>query len=152
MTIKIGLNGFGRIGRLTFRIASQWGDFKFIKINDPSGDSATVSHLLNFDSVHGRWTSQADFDENHIIVNDMPISYSQNRAISDTDWSGCDIVIDASGKFKSQQSLQPYFDQGVKRVLVTAPVKEQGVLNVVMGVNHQLYDPSQPQQTASLRW
>ena len=143
MTIKIGLNGFGRIGRLTFRIASQCNDFKFIKINDPSGDSTTFAHLLNFDSVHGRWSDQADYNENHIIVNNMPISYSQNMTISDTDWSDCDIVIDASGKFKSQQSLQPYFDQGVIRVLVTAPIKEAGVLNVVMGVNHQLYDPNQ---------
>ncbi|MFT6407560.1 MAG: glyceraldehyde 3-phosphate dehydrogenase [Arenicella sp.] len=143
MTTKIGINGFGRIGRLTFRIASQWQDFEFIAINDPSGDSATFAHLLNFDSVHGRWSSYASHDESNISIDDSPISFTQNRAIAETDWSNCDLVIDASGKFKTKASLQGYFDQGVKRVLVTAPIKQNGVINIVMGVNHQLYDPQQ---------
>ncbi len=142
MTTKIGLNGFGRIGRLTFRIASEYQHCEFAIINDPSGNAATMAHLLNFDSVHGRWHRQASANEHSIIVDDSEIAYSQNTAISDTDWSGCDLVIDASGKFKSKAALQPYFDQGVKRVLVSAPVKEDGVVNIVMGVNHDEYDKS----------
>ncbi len=142
MTIKIGLNGFGRIGRLTFRIASEYQDCEFAHINDPSGDASTMAHLLNFDSVHGRWHRQANAKEHSIIVGDSETAYSQNSAISNTDWSGCDLVIDASGKFKTKAALQPYFDQGVKRVLVSAPVKEDGVVNIVMGVNHDEYDKS----------
>jgi glyceraldehyde 3-phosphate dehydrogenase len=143
MTTKIGINGFGRIGRLTFRIASQWQDFEFIAINDPSGDPATFAHLLNFDSVHGQWSSQASHDERSISVNGKSIAFTQNAAINDTDWSNCDLVIDASGKFKSKQALQAYFEQGVKRVVVTAPIKQDGVVNIVMGVNHERYDPLQ---------
>jgi len=143
MTTKIGINGFGRIGRLTFRVASEWPDFEFVKINDPAGDAATLAHLLNFDSVHGRWNQQAAYDDANIIIDDTSIAYTQIKELADNDWSECDIVIDASGKFKSQESLKGYFDQGVKRVLVTAPIKEQGVPNVVMGVNQALYDPRQ---------
>lgn len=143
MTTKIGINGFGRIGRLTFRIASQWQDFEFTAINDPSGDPATFAHLLNFDSVHGQWSSQASHDERSISVNGKTIAFTQNASINDTDWSNCDLVIDASGKFKSKQALQAYFEQGVKRVLVTAPIKQDGVVNIVMGVNHEHYDPLQ---------
>jgi len=143
MTTKIGINGFGRIGRLTFRVASQWNDFEFLAINDPSGNAATFAHLLNFDSVHGRWDKQASHDDRNIIVDGTSIKYSQNKKVSETDWSACDLVIEASGKFKTKESLKAYFDQGVKRVLVTAPVKEDGVLNIVMGVNHDLYDPAQ---------
>jgi glyceraldehyde 3-phosphate dehydrogenase len=143
MTTRIGINGFGRIGRLTFRIASQWPEVEFTVINDPSGDSATFAHLLNFDSVHGRWSQQASHDDTGISVNGQAIRVTQNDAITDTDWSNCDLVIDASGKFKSKALLQAYFDQGVKRVLVTAPIKQDGVVNIVMGVNHQRYDPLQ---------
>jgi glyceraldehyde 3-phosphate dehydrogenase len=141
MTTKIGINGFGRIGRLTFRIASQTQGLEFTAINDPSGDAATFAHLLNFDSVHGRWSQHASHDEDSISIDGSPITFSQNKAIAETDWSNCDLVIDASGKFKTKESLQAYFDQGVKRVLVTAPIKQDGVLNIVMGVNHQRYEP-----------
>ena len=143
MTTKIGINGFGRIGRLSFRIAYPWDNFEFIKINDPSGDAATLSHLLNFDSVHGRWAHDATHDENNIIINDSAIAVTQNSSIDQTDWSDCDLVIEASGKFKTKESLQTYFDQGVKRVLVTAPIKEDGVPNIVMGVNESIYEPEQ---------
>lgn len=140
MTIKVGINGFGRMGRLSFRAAFDWPEMEFVQINDPAGDAATLAHLVNFDSVHGRWQHQADADGNAIVINGQRIACSQNKAIGDTDWSGCDLVIEASGKMKSTTLLQAYLDQGVKRVVVTAPVKEDGVLNVVMGVNHHLYD------------
>lgn len=140
MTIKIGINGFGRIGRLALRAAFDWPEFDFVQINDPAADAATFAHLLNFDSVHGIWRHNASSDGDSILINGKRISVSQNKTIADTDWSGCDVVIEASGKMKSQAVLQAYLAQGVKRVVVTAPVKEPGVLNVVMGVNHQLYN------------
>lgn len=140
MAIKVGINGFGRMGRLALRAAWGWPELEFVQINDPAGDAATLAHLLNFDSVHGIWTFAAKSEGDRIVIGERSILCTQNRAIEDTDWSGCDIVIEASGVMKSKAKLQPYLDQGVKRVVVTAPVKEEGVLNIVMGVNHHLYD------------
>ncbi|EGM76828.1 glyceraldehyde-3-phosphate dehydrogenase, type I [Rheinheimera sp. A13L] len=138
--IKVGINGFGRIGRLAIRAAFDWPEFEFVQINDPAGDAATFAHLLNFDSVHGRWLNQAEAEGNTVMIKGQRIAVTHNKAIADTNWSGCDIVIECSGKMKSSAQLQGYLDQGVKRVVVSAPVKEAGVLNVVMGVNHQLFD------------
>jgi glyceraldehyde 3-phosphate dehydrogenase len=143
MAIKVGINGFGRMGRLSFRAAFDWDEVEFVQINDPAGDAATLAHLITFDSVHGRWHHQAQAEDNVMIVNGQRIPCTQNKTIAETDWSGCDVVIEASGKMKSKALLQAYLDQGVKRVVVTAPVKEDGVLNVVMGVNQHLYDKAQ---------
>jgi glyceraldehyde 3-phosphate dehydrogenase len=140
MTIKVGINGFGRIGRLTLRAAFGWDDIEFVQINDPAGNAETLAHLLNFDSVQGRWQHEAGFEGNDLLVDNTRIACSQNRTIAETDWSGCDVVIEASGKMRTKALLQAYLDQGVKRVVVTAPVKEEGILNVVMGVNDALYD------------
>jgi len=139
MTIKVGINGFGRMGRLVLRAAWDWPEIEFIQINDPAGDAHTLAHLINFDSVHGIWSHQAQADENTMVINDKKLSVTRNKAINDTDWSNCDVVIEASGVMKTTAKLQAYLDQGVKRVVVTAPVKEEGVVNVVMGVNHHLY-------------
>lgn len=142
MAIKVGINGLGRMGRLTMRAAWEMDGVEFIKVNDPAGDAATFAHLLTYDSVHGKWANIAESEGNEIIVGDKRITFSANTDIADTDWSGCDIVIEASGKFKKQAVLKDYLEQGVKRVVVTAPVKEPGVLDVVIGVNHELYDPA----------
>jgi glyceraldehyde 3-phosphate dehydrogenase len=138
--IKLGINGFGRIGRLALRASFDWPEFEFVQINDPAGDAATFAHLLNFDSVHGRWAHQAEAEGSVVVIEGKRIAVTHNKAINDTDWSGCDVVIECSGKMKSAAQLQAYLAQGVKRVVVSAPVKEAGVLNVVMGVNHQLFD------------
>ncbi|MGE6529544.1 ArsJ-associated glyceraldehyde-3-phosphate dehydrogenase [Pseudomonas sp. NPDC077382] len=142
MTLKIGINGFGRIGRLALRAAWDWPELEFIQINDPAGDAATHAHLLNFDSVHGRWDHEASSDGDCIVVNGKRIRVTANKAIADTDWSGCDLVIEASGKMKTVAVLEGYLEQGVKRVVVSAPVKEAGALNIVMGVNDTLFDPA----------
>ena len=140
MTIKVGINGFGRMGRLSLRAAFDWADVEFVQVNDVAGDATTLAHLLTFDSVHGRWSHDATADGSDIVIGKQRIRCTQNKDIADTDWSGCDVVIEASGKMKSKTILQAYLDQGVKRVVVTAPVKEDGVLNVVMGVNDDLYN------------
>lgn len=142
MTIKIGINGFGRMGRLSMRAAYDWDDVEIIKINEPAGNAETLAHLLNFDSVHGIWHHQALHDDENIVIDGKQIVCSQNSQITDTDWSDCDVVIEASGVMKSKTLLQAYLDQGVKRVVVTAPVKEDGILNIVMGVNDDQYDAS----------
>ena len=141
MTIKVGINGLGRIGRLSLRAGWDLGDIEFVQVNDPAADTATLAHLLNFDSVHGRWQHEAVADNGHLMIGGKKIQCTQNTSIGDTDWSGCDLVIEASGKMRSSSLLQAYLDQGVRRVVVSAPVKEPDVLNVVIGVNHGLYDP-----------
>ena len=145
MTIKIGINGFGRMGRLAMRVAFDNEKFEFVRINDPAGDAHTLAHLIDFDSIHGRWHHEADTEGEVMLVAGKRILCTANETIGETDWSNCDIVIEASGKMKTKTLLQTYLDQGVNRVVVTAPVKEEGVLNVVVGVNHQLYDKDQHQ-------
>jgi glyceraldehyde 3-phosphate dehydrogenase len=140
MTIKVGINGFGRMGRLSMRAAFDWDEVEIVQINDPAGDAATFAHLMAFDSVHGRWHHEVSHESDFMVINGHKIPCTQNKSTEDTDWSGCDVVIEASGKIKTKALLQAYLDQGVKRVVVTAPVKEDGVLNIVMGVNENLYD------------
>jgi len=140
MTIKIGINGFGRMGRLSMRAAYDWHDVDIVQINDPAGNAETLAHLLNYDSVHGIWQHQASHQDENIILKGSSITCTQNKRISDTDWSGCDVVIEASGKMKTTTLLNAYLAQGVKRVVVTAPVKEDGILNIVVGVNDHQYD------------
>ena len=140
MTIKVGINGLGRMGRLVLRAAWAWPDIEFIHFNDPAGDAETFAHLLNFDSIHGRWKAEAKGAGNTINIDGKTTGFSRHKSIGETDWSACDVVVEASGKMKTTKLLQAYLEQGVKRVVVTAPVKEEGVLNVVMGVNNYLYD------------
>ncbi|MGH8382423.1 ArsJ-associated glyceraldehyde-3-phosphate dehydrogenase [Pseudomonas sp.] len=143
MAIKVGINGFGRIGRLALRASWDWPEFEFVQINDPAGDAETHAHLINFDSIHGRWHREAGTEGDSVVIDGKRIKVTANKTIADTDWSGCDLVIEASGKMKSVAVLQAYLDQGVKRVVVCAPVKEKGALNVVMGVNQHLFAPAQ---------
>jgi glyceraldehyde 3-phosphate dehydrogenase len=141
MTINVGINGFGRMGRLTLRAA--WGDatIRFVQINDPAGNPATLAHLMNFDSVHGHWDHEAAADGDMLVIDGQRIPVTRNKELAATDWSGCDVVIEASGKFRKPDVLQPYLDQGVKRVVVTAPIKSAGALDIVMGINHGRFDP-----------
>ena len=106
MTIKVGINGFGRIGRLALRAAWGWPELEFVQVNDPAGDAATHAHLLNFDSVHGRWQHEASHAGECIVIDGKSIKVTANKAIADTDWSGCDLVIEASGKMKTVAVLQ----------------------------------------------
>lgn len=142
MSIKVGINGFGRMGRLSFRAAWQNTNIEIIQINDPAGDAKTFAHLLEFDSVHGRWDKQITASEHEISVAGQTIPFTRNIDLAATDWANCDVIIEASGKFKSTEALAPYLKQGVKRIVVTAPVKEDDVLNIVLGVNEDQFDPS----------
>ena len=150
--MNIGINGFGRIGRLVFR--ALWGrpGIELVHINDPGGDAPTAAHLLSFDSVHGRWPLAVDSDPttgDSFSVEGHPIGYSQHSDPTAVPWqqAGVQMVLECSGKFKTPQTLEPYFSEvGLKRVVVACPVKGviagEEALNVVYGINHQLYDPS----------
>jgi glyceraldehyde-3-phosphate dehydrogenase, type I len=141
--IKVGINGFGRIGRLALRASWHWPEFEFVQINDPAANAETYAHLLKYDSVQSTWPEAVSAENGALIINGKSIRITTNKAIADTDWSGCDLVIEASGKMKTVAVLQAYLDQGVKRVVVSAPVKETGALNVVMGVNQHLFNPAE---------
>lgn len=143
MTIKVGINGFGRMGRLALRAIWQHSNLKVIQINDPAGNAETMAHLLNFDSVHGIWAQQAKAGPESIEIESQTIRYSQYKEITENHWGNCDLVIEASGQFKTKKKLEEYLKQGVKKVVVTAPVKEDGVANIVMGVNQSLYQADQ---------
>jgi glyceraldehyde 3-phosphate dehydrogenase len=144
MGIRVGINGFGRMGRLALRAAWEWPELDIVHINEIKGGPETAAHLLEFDSVHGRWSRNIQVVDETIVIDGKAIGFSEERAPGDVNWGelSVDIVIEASGKFRTPELLKPYFDRGVKKVIVAAPVKE-GALNIVMGVNDQLYDPAE---------
>ena len=143
MTIKVGINGFGRIGRLAMRAAFDWPNVEFVLINDVAGDTKTLAHLLEFDSVQGTWSHPVQADGEYMVVAGQKIKTTQQRDIDAVDWSGCDVVLEATGVHRKTEFLQKYLDQGVKRVVVSAPVKEAGVANIVVGINDDIFDPAQ---------
>ncbi|MDZ7751360.1 MAG: ArsJ-associated glyceraldehyde-3-phosphate dehydrogenase [Gammaproteobacteria bacterium] len=136
---KVGINGFGRMGRLALRAAWGMEGLRFVRVNETATDAAGSAHLLVFDSVHGRWDRECRGDDQGLTVDGQGLVYTGNAAVAATDWSDCDIVVEATGRFRTVEALQPYFEQGVKKVVVAAPVA--GALNVVYGVNDHLYDP-----------
>lgn len=140
--VTVGINGFGRIGRLALRAAWGWPELEFVAVNDPGADTHALAHLLNFDSVHGCWSHEAEARGDKLEIEGKRINVTHNQAISDTDWSGCDLVIEASGVNKTVAVLQGYLYQGVRRVVVAAPVKEEGAKNIVLGVNEHIFDPA----------
>lgn len=140
MTAQIGINGFGRMGRLGLRAGWNRPGLRFVQINEVSCDAAASAHLLKFDSVHGRFPPDCDTAQGQLLVDGQALAYSRNPAIAETDWSGCDIVIEATGRFRDPTQLEAYFEQGVEKVIVAAPVN--GALNLVYGVNHHDYDPA----------
>ncbi|MDO3380191.1 ArsJ-associated glyceraldehyde-3-phosphate dehydrogenase [Geoalkalibacter halelectricus] len=142
MSIRIGINGFGRMGRLALRAAWDWPDFEIVHVNEVKGGAACAAHLLEFDSVHGRWERDISEGGASLNVDGRQIGFTEHKSPGEVPWDelGVDIVIEASGKFRTTALLDPYFKRGVKKVIVAAPVK-QGALNVVMGVNDYLYDP-----------
>ncbi len=142
MTVRIAINGFGRMGKLGFRAG--WGrpEYDIVHINEIRGDAACHAHLLEFDSVHGRWHHNIGWRDDALLVDDHQVGFSSIQDPAAINWGalGVDLVVECSGKFKTPDKLQSYFDRGVKKVLVSAPVPEPA-LNVVYGVNDHLYDP-----------
>ncbi|MFG0255897.1 MAG: ArsJ-associated glyceraldehyde-3-phosphate dehydrogenase [Rhodopirellula sp. JB053] len=143
MTVRVVFNGFGRMGRLGMRAAWDSPEIEIVHINEVKGDAATCAHLLEFDTVHGRWDRGIESHDDAISVGGSKVTVSGFAVPQDVPWKemGVDIVVESSGKFRTPETLNPYFDCGVKKVVVAAPVKE-GALNVVMGCNDDLYDPA----------
>ncbi len=142
MGTRIGINGFGRMGRLALRAAWGWPELDFVHVNELNGDAATAAHLLTFDSVHGRWSKSAEGRGRRLSIDGASLGYTSIATPGAVPWgeAGVDVVLECSGRFRTAESLQPYFEQGVRKVIVAAPVKD-GALNVVVGVNDDRYEP-----------
>ena len=153
--MRVGINGMGRIGRLALRAAlggvlRDGSDprtstrLDIIHVNELKGGARTTAHLLEFDSIHGRWREQLGYeDDRALFVGNRRIGFSAEASPGDVPWGelGCDIVLECTGKFLRPAQLDEYFARGVRRVIVAAPVKDAAALNVVVGVNDSLYDP-----------
>ncbi len=153
--MRVGINGMGRIGRLALRSAlggmwrpkndpRQSNRLNIVHVNELKGGIATTAHLLEFDSIHGRWHEEIGVESGSTIaIRGRRISFSETSSPADVAWGdlGCDVVLECTGKFLTPEQLQGYFNRGVKRVIVAAPVKDDAALNIVVGVNDNRYDP-----------
>jgi glyceraldehyde 3-phosphate dehydrogenase len=153
--MRIGINGMGRIGRLALRAAlgaaeRPWDDpragnrLEVVHLNELKGGAAATAHLLTFDSVQGRWRADiAAEGEDMVRIGDRRLAFSSAATAAQIPWSdhGVDVVLECTGKFLTPETLQGHLDRGARRVIVAAPVKVGDVLNVVVGINHDRYDP-----------
>jgi glyceraldehyde 3-phosphate dehydrogenase len=135
------LNGLGRMGKLALKPLLEKGA-KIAWINDAVGDPEMHAHLLEFDTVHGRWDAEFDYDADSITVDGTRLPFIGTKDLSALPLDGVDVVIDCTGVFKTEAKLAPYFDAGDKKVVVSAPVKDGPTANIVMGVNDGTYDPA----------
>ncbi len=133
------LNGLGRIGKLALKPLLDQGA-QIAWINDAVGDPEMHAHLFEFDTVHGRWDADISHDPDSVTIDGVRLPFIGTRHIADLPLDGVDVVIDCTGVFKTDAKLAPYFDAGVKKVVVSAPVKDGDAANIVMGVNHDVYD------------
>jgi glyceraldehyde 3-phosphate dehydrogenase len=155
--MRVGINGMGRIGRLALRAAfgamerpaddpRAGNRLDVVHVNEVKGGAEVTSHLLEFDSLHGRWRQPFEVeDDRAILIGNRRIGFTAAPTPAEVPWGdlGCDVVLECTGKFLNPDQLQGYFDRGVRRVIVAAPVKDPAALNVVVGVNDHRYEPDQ---------
>jgi len=139
--VKVGINGFGRIGRLVFRHALNDPEVEIVAINDLT-DAKTLAHLLKYDSVHGILDAEVSYTENSITVKGKEIKITAEKDPNNLQWGkmGVEVVVEATGIFRSKEKVQPHFNAGAKKVVITAPAKNEDI-TIVMGVNEDKYDP-----------
>jgi len=154
--MRVGINGMGRIGRLVARAALGGANrpaddprsgyrLDIVHVNELKGGAAATAHLLEFDSVQGRWRVPITAeDDAAIVIGNRRIGFSAHAAPAEIPWGelGVDLVLECTGKFLTPDALAGHFDRGAKRVIVAAPVKAEPALNIVVGVNEDRYDPS----------
>ena len=146
----VAINGLGRIGKLVLRAlieqnVDRAAGFEVVLLNDTTGDPAMHAHLLEFDTVHGRWPAAFEHDPQSVSVDGRRMRLTNASRIEDLPLRelGVDLVIDCTGVFKKVEKIEPYFEFGVKRALISAPVKQAPALDLVYGVNHHLYQPAE---------
>lgn len=142
MATKVGINGFGRIGRLVFRAMEKDPAFDIVAINDP-GSITAAAHLLKYDSIHGRVYDEVRVDGDSIVVDGRTVKVLSDRDPANLPWGelGVDLVIESTGFFTDANAAHAHIDAGAKKVLITAPAKNEDI-TIVMGVNDDQYDPA----------
>jgi len=141
--VKTAINGLGRMGKLALRAFFDDGlPGEIVLINDVTGTPEEMAYFLEFDTVHGRWNAEIGFDDTHVIVNGHKMRVTTEKTIQALPLAemGVELVVECTGVFKTAAKVAPYYAAGVKKVVVSAPVKDGGALNLVYGVNHDLYD------------
>ncbi len=140
MTVKVGINGFGRIGRLVFRAMAKDPDVEVVAVND-LGDKATMAHLLKYDSVHGRAFNEVKVTEDGIEVDGAKVKMLAERDPAQLPWGelGVDIVVESTGLFTDADKARAHIEAGAKKVVISAPAKHEDI-TIVMGVNDEKYD------------
>lgn len=141
--IKIGISGFGRIGRLAARVAIRRGDMDIVAINAPDKTPEQIAYVFSHDSVHGKWDGTVEYDDSHLIINGKAIKLLSSRKPEELGWGelGVDYVVECTGKFLTGESVQGHLDAGAKFVLMSAPAKDKTPM-FVYGVNHTTFDPA----------
>ncbi|MBL8435662.1 MAG: ArsJ-associated glyceraldehyde-3-phosphate dehydrogenase [Zoogloea sp.] len=154
--MKVGINGMGRIGRLALRAAMGAAErqsddpragnrLEVVHLNELKGGAAATAHLLAFDSVQGKWRADITAEgDDGIRIDGKRLGFSAHASAAEIPWGelGVDVVLECTGKFLTPETLQGHLDRGAKRVIVAAPVKVGGVLNIVVGINHEQYEPA----------
>ena len=143
---RLAVNGLGRTGKLALKALIEDGfDGEIVLLNDAGGDAAMLAHLLEFDSVHGRWPARFEHEPGQIAIDGRWIRTTQETTIEALPLRelGVDLVMDCTGVFKTPEKVAPYYEAGLRKVVVSAPVKQAPALNLVYGVNHHLYDPAE---------
>ncbi|UFN45392.1 type I glyceraldehyde-3-phosphate dehydrogenase [Nocardioides okcheonensis] len=144
MTVRVGINGFGRIGRNFFRaVRASGADIEIVGVNDLT-DNASLAHLLKYDSILGRLDADVSSDDTSIMVGDQKIAVSAERDPANLSWGdlGVDVVVESTGFFTDATKARAHVDAGAKKVIISAPASNEDI-TIVMGVNHELYDPAQ---------
>lgn len=139
--ITIGINGFGRIGRTLFKLLLNHPKITVVAINDIA-DGNTMAHLLKYDSIHGVLQSDVSYQKGKLFVDGASFIYTSEKEIEKLDWSGVDIVVEATGKFKTKALLQKHLEKGAQKVILTVPPVEDDIKTIVLGVNEAILDPS----------
>ena len=141
MATRIGINGFGRMGRLVVRALAHHHDLELVHVNEVAGDAETAAHLMQFDTVHGRWKREATSDGDDLVLDGRRVSFSSHDTPGAVPWDdlGVEIVIEATGAFRTMATLDPYFERGVAKVVVAAPVHDDAAANIVVGCNDDHY-------------
>jgi glyceraldehyde 3-phosphate dehydrogenase len=143
MSTRIGINGFGRIGRLVVRALQEHPELELVHVNEPKGGVDCAAHLLEFDTVHGRFDGTVSVVDGGLEIDGRRVGFSEHEVPEGVAWESAevDLVLECSGRFRTMPLLEPYFERGVRKVVVAAPVHDERVLNIVMGCNDDLYDP-----------
>ena len=138
---KIAINGIGRIGKLVLKLLIS-NDYKVIYLNELNGNLSSLLHSLEFDSIHGKWDASFKLDNEKISINKKIIQSTFQKNIENLDLNNIDILIDCTGAHNNLSDLKKYFDKGVKKVVVSAPVNDENIANIAYGVNQNIYNPN----------